>query len=150
MLGLDSELFSGPARHAVRRAVLLDSPVLQWLPTAILAAVAAVDLLVQAALPALVALDWPVHIPDNVLDFLNTVIGVDASSQGKALAARLLRPGFILGGLAVYRGMYCLGTLHRQLQRSILQDADLDRRRYLGLLLCVFGLYQYLCCVFSK
>lgn len=54
---------------------LLDSPALRWAPQLLLAALAAADFAAQAALPAVAAADWPVHIPAGVLDFLQQVVG---------------------------------------------------------------------------
>ena len=117
------------ASAARPRAVLVDSPTSGWLPLAALALLAAVDAAAQAALPGVTATDWPLHIPRGVVDFLRSAIGIDAAAQGKDLALRLLRPAVIFECLAVYRRLYCLGTLHRQLQHEVVHDAALDRHR---------------------
>jgi len=124
MLGSDSY---GDSRRS--RIVLRGSPSVCWVPLTALALVSASDLATQAVLPAVVSSEWPVQIPSGVLDFLQDAIGVDPYAQGRDLALRLLRPGIILGALVLFRQLYCLGTLHRQLQRMYIDDAALEQLR---------------------
>jgi hypothetical protein len=107
---------AGPPRRLRRAVALADSPAPQWLPLWALALAAAAHFAAQAALPAAAALPPPLRIPDRVLDFFEEALGVSADARGGDLALHLLRPGALLLGAAVYRWLYCLGALHRQLQ----------------------------------
>ena len=46
------------------------------------------------------------------------------------LALRLLRPLLLLAAMAVYRCLYCLGTLHRQLQHEAMPPAAHAAKRW--------------------
>ena len=113
----------------VRGFVLVGSPATKWIPLTATAVFATLDFIVQAALPAVAASGWPVSISTDVLDFLRDAIGIDAFATGSALALRLLRPVLILGCLTLYRRLYCLGTLHRQLAHALMDDSSYERHR---------------------
>lgn len=113
----------------LRGFVLVGSPATRWIPLTATAVVATLDFVVQAALPAVVAAGWPLFISTDVLDFLRDAIGIDAYATGSALALRLLRPVLILGCLTLYRRLYCLGTLHRQLAHALMDDSAYERHR---------------------
>lgn len=101
---------------------LLHSPAHRWLPLLLLAAFAACDCLAQALLPAAAAAaaaGW-IPVPEDVFDFLRTVVGLSQQAQGVDLALRLLRPFALLAAIAAYRRGYALGILHRRLQHEAL------------------------------
>jgi hypothetical protein len=56
--------------------------------------------------------------------------GLSDRAAGEELALRLLRPGALLAALALYRSLYCLGTLHAQLQQAAQDPALAERRRW--------------------
>ena len=55
--------------------------------------------------------------------------GIDYQARGAALSRRLLRPAALLCAVALYRFLYCLGTLHRQLQHDALEPSAFGRKR---------------------
>ena len=118
-----------PGRRCAAPPVLVGSTAAQWLPLCVLALVAATDFAAQAALPALAQLRWPFRIPSGVLSFLDSAVGISSEARGLDLALRLLRPAALLAGVALYRWLYCLGTLHRQLQQEGMDEGARERAR---------------------
>lgn len=115
-----------------RRVRLLQSPAHRWLPLLLLAALAACDFAAQAVLPAVSAAAAAGRLPiaQGVLDFIHSVVGLSQEARGLELALRLLRPVALLLALAFFRSAFCLGSLHRQLQRESLSPATLDALRW--------------------
>lgn len=66
----------------------------------------------------------------DLMSPLPAPLGIDYQARGAALARRLLRPAALLCAIALYRFLYCLGTLHRQLQHDALEPSAFGRRRY--------------------
>ncbi|PRW58918.1 piezo-type mechanosensitive ion channel-like protein isoform X1 [Chlorella sorokiniana] len=114
-----------------QRVSLRHSPATRWAPLLLLAAFASADFAAQALLPAAAAADaagW-ISLPEGVLDFVQSVVGLSHQAQGMELAVLLLRPLVMLAMLAMLRPAFCLGTLHRQLQEDALPPEVQDARR---------------------
>lgn len=110
---------------------LRHSPAGRWAPLLLLAAFAAADFAAQALLPAVAAADaagW-IPLPEGVLDFVQSVVGLSHQAQGLELAVLLLRPLALLALLALLRPAFCLGMLHRQLQEDALTPEVQAARR---------------------
>ena len=117
-----------PRARSLRRA-LVESPARQWLSLFVLSLLAAADFAGQMALPVLALVDWPFHIPVEVLDFIQNALGWSYTARGKDLALRLLRPPALLACVALHRWLYCLGSMHRELQRAAWQESEVERQR---------------------
>lgn len=119
------------ASAGASRTRLLGSPSPRWLPLLLLAAFAVADFAAQAALPAVAAAaaaGW-LPVPPDALEWVRTVVGLSPQAHGLELALRLLRPLALLAAIAAYRSCYCLGTLHRQLEREALLPAAQEAHR---------------------
>ena len=114
------------------RVRLRHSPTRHWAPLLLLATFAAADFACQAVLPAVAAADavgW-ISLPDGLLDFLQSVVGLSHQARGLQLALLLGRPLALLAALALVRSGFSLGVLHRQLQEdSLSSEVQAARRR---------------------
>jgi hypothetical protein len=119
-----------PRADRLRQALaLVESPARQWLPLFVLALLAGADFAGQMVLPVLALIDRPFHIPEGVLAFFQDAVGWSYTARGMDLALRLLRPAVLLACVALYRWLYCLGSMHRELQRGAGHGSDTERQR---------------------
>ncbi|KAL6770350.1 hypothetical protein ACKKBG_A34605 [Auxenochlorella protothecoides x Auxenochlorella symbiontica] len=119
--------------------VLDGSPLPRWVPLALLALLALADALCQLAARAVLAAPWW-HVPENWAAFARDVLGIATHPSRRELAARLLRPLAVLACLAVYRWLFALGTLRRQLEGQVLGPEGVERER----LTAQYGLLGFL------
>lgn len=108
--------------------VLDGSPLPRWVPLALLALLALADALCQLAARAVLAAPWW-HVPEDWAAFARDVLGIATHPGRRELAARLLRPLAVLACLAVYRWLFALGTLRRQLEGQVLGPEGVERER---------------------
>ena len=105
--------------------VLVDSSRAGWLPLQCAIGVATIDFFAQLLIPLLHRLQiTSFSIP---FDFIQSAIGISTET---ATTTALLRPLLILMAIVVYNYLYCLGTLHRQLENASMDDATYERVRY--------------------
>lgn len=97
---------------------------IDWVALFFLSFFALVDMTVQATLPALAF-----YLPDDAVDVMHNALGMSETANGADLMLRVLRPVVILGCIAVYRTLYCIGVLHNQLQHESFDDETLRQRR---------------------
>ena len=105
---------------------LVGSSLSSWIPLLSSVAVATLDFFLQITLPALAA---NFDIPDDVLNFMKTAVGVDFEPTGQELALRLLRPTIVLASVYAFRKLYSIGILHRQLAHAALTEDEYEQHR---------------------
>lgn len=108
---------------------LSGSPKARWVAPALLGWLAFADALTQGSLSAATLADVPLGVPASVLALLRDVGGIDWAATGGDLAMRLLRPVLVLSAVALYRALYALGVLKRQLELQVLGPGGEQARR---------------------
>jgi hypothetical protein len=117
-------LLAPPSSSSV---LLVDSSTLSWIPLLCTTILATLDFALQLILPAIAA---NFYISEDILDFFKSGVGIDfAPCSQKDLSLRLLRPVFILACIYVFRKLYSLGILHRQLAYAAVTEEEYQQQR---------------------